>query len=92
MRKSISALECKQNKKQFYIPKGFAHGYLVLSEKAEFCYKCTDFYHPGDEGGVRYDDPQIGIKWPIQDPNELILIERDLNWKGIEQIECLPRM
>ena len=81
-----------ENKKQFYIAKGFAHGYLVLSEKAEFCYKCTDFYHPGDEGGVRYDDPQIGIKWPIQDPNELILIERDLNWKGIEQIECLPRM
>ncbi len=81
-----------ENKKQFYIPKGFAHGFLVLSERAEFCYKCTDFYHPGDEGGVRYDDPQIGIKWPIQDQKNLIIVERDLNWKGIKQIECLPKI
>lgn len=54
----------EENKKQFYISEGFAHGFLVLSDEAEFCYKCTDFYHPGDEGGVAWNDPDIGIKWP----------------------------
>lgn len=49
---------------QFYIPQGFAHGFLVLSEIAVFAYKCTDFYHPEDEGGIRWDDPEIGIEWP----------------------------
>ncbi len=52
------------NKKQFYISQGFAHGFLVLSDTAEFCYKCTDFYHPGDEGGLAWNDPAIGIQWP----------------------------
>jgi dTDP-4-dehydrorhamnose 3,5-epimerase len=46
------------------IPKGFAHGFLVLSDIAEFCYKCDDFYHPGDEGGLAWNDPTIGINWP----------------------------
>lgn len=54
----------EENKKQFYIPEGFAHGFLVLSDVAEFCYKCTDFYHPGDEGGLAWNDPSIGIQWP----------------------------
>ena len=54
----------KENKKQFYISEGFAHGFLVLSDKAEFCYKVTDFYHPGDEGGLAWNDPTIGIEWP----------------------------
>ena len=54
----------EENKKQFYIPEGFAHGFLVLSDIAEFCYKCTDFYHPGDEGGLAWNDPEIGITWP----------------------------
>lgn len=54
----------EENKKQFYIPEGFAHGFLVLSEIAEFCYKCTDFYHPGDEGGIAWNDPELGIEWP----------------------------
>lgn len=54
----------EENKKQFYIPEGFAHGFLVLSDIAEFCYKCTDFYHPGDEDGVAWNDPEIGIVWP----------------------------
>lgn len=54
----------EENKKQFYIPEGFAHGFLVLSEIAEFCYKCTDFYHPGDEGGIAWNDPELGIAWP----------------------------
>lgn len=53
-----------ENKKQFYISEGFAHGFLVLSDMAEFCYKCTDFYHPGDEGGLAWNDPAIGIEWP----------------------------
>lgn len=53
----------EENKKQFYIPEGFAHGFLVLSDVAEFCYKCTDFYHPGDEGGLAWNDPEIGIDW-----------------------------
>ena len=53
-----------ENKKQFYIPEGFAHGFLVLSDVAEFCYKCTDFYHPGDEGGLAWNDPDIDVKWP----------------------------
>ena len=54
-----------ENMKQFYISEGFAHGFLVLSEKAEFCYKVTDFYHPGDEGGLAWNDPEIGIDWPM---------------------------
>lgn len=54
----------EENKKQFLIPKGFAHGFLVLSDAAEFCYKCDDFYHPNDEGGVAWNDPEIGIVWP----------------------------
>ena len=54
----------EKNKKQFYISEGFAHGFLVLSDEAEFCYKCTDFYHPGDEGGLAWNDPDIGIEWP----------------------------
>ncbi len=53
-----------ENKKQFYISEGFAHGFLVLSDEAEFCYKVTDFYRPGDEGGIAWNDPAIGIVWP----------------------------
>lgn len=53
-----------ENKKQFLIPKGFAHGFQVLSPMAEFCYKCDDFYHPDDEGGLAWNDPDIGIDWP----------------------------
>ncbi len=54
----------EENKKQFLIPKGFAHGFLVLSDVAEFCYKCDDFYHPNDEGGLAWNDPTIGVVWP----------------------------
>ena len=54
----------EENKKQFLIPRGFAHGFLVLSDIAEFCYKCDDFYHPNDEGGLAWNDPSIGIVWP----------------------------
>jgi dTDP-4-dehydrorhamnose 3,5-epimerase len=64
-----------QNNKQLYIPKGFAHGYLVLSETAELVYKCDEFYHPEDEGGLIWNDETIGIKWPKVD--ELIMSEKD---------------
>ena len=67
----------EENKKQFYIPEGFAHGFFVLSETAEFCYKCTDFYYPEDEGGVRFDDPAIGIEWPLIPGVEPILSPKD---------------
>lgn len=85
-----------ENKKQFYISEGFAHGFLVLSDEAEFCYKVTDFYHPNDEGGLAWNDPEIGIKWPnvvgeyqgnasaegytLADGTKLILSEKDQKW------------
>lgn len=74
----------EENKKQFYVSEGFAHGFLVLSDVAEFCYKCTDFYHPGDEGGLLWNDKEIGIKWPIEDSMNLLLSERDTLWKGLQ--------
>lgn len=89
-----------ENKKQFYIPEGFAHGFLVLSDTAEFCYKVTDFYHPGDEGGLAWNDPEIGIDWGVEgvyggsadsdgyalkDGTPLILSEKDKNWGGITE-------
>ena len=55
----------EENKVQFLIPKGFAHGFLVRSDEAEFCYKCDDFYHPDDEGGIAWNDPSIGVKWGV---------------------------
>ncbi len=64
-----------ENKKQFYVPEGFAHGFLVRSETAEFCYKVTDFYHPGDEGGIMWNDPEIGIDWG--DVSDIVLSEKD---------------
>ena len=73
----------EENKKQFFIPKGFAHGFLVLSDYAEFAYKCTDFYHPNDEGGLAYNDPEIGVEWPVPEGMELILSEKDKLWGGI---------
>ena len=86
----------EENKKQFYISEGFAHGFLVLSDTAEFCYKVTDFYHPGDEGGIAWNDPGIGICWPevtgeytgsadpsvytLSDGTPLNLSEKDKGW------------
>ncbi|HHW68653.1 MAG TPA: dTDP-4-dehydrorhamnose 3,5-epimerase [Epulopiscium sp.] len=76
------------NKKQFYIPEGFAHGFLVLSDEAEFVYKCTDFYHPEDESGIRWDDKEIGIKWPIDSlgNTNLVLSKKDEKWNGIDSL------
>lgn len=91
-----------ENKKQFYVSPGFAHGFLVLSETAEFCYKVTDFYHPGDEGGLAWNDPAIGITWPevlgiypgsacadaytLQDGTKLILSDKDQKHPGLHQV------
>lgn len=89
----------EKNRKQFLIPRGFAHGFLVLSDTAEFCYKCDDFYHPDDEGGLAWNDPEIGIVWPgIQGSyngsadargytmhgDPLHLSEKDQKWLGIK--------
>lgn len=91
-----------ENKKQFLIPKGFAHGFLVLSDIAEFCYKCDDLYHPNDEGGMAWNDPKIGIVWPrlegdyrgsasskgySVDGVALNLSEKDQKWLGISETE-----
>ncbi len=86
----------EENHRQFFIPEGFAHGFLVLSDRARFCYKVTDFYHPGDEGGVAWNDPGIGVVWPevtgdypgsadpsgyrLSDGTPLNLSEKDTKW------------
>ncbi len=75
----------EENKKQFYIPEGFAHGFLVLTNEAEFVYKCTDYYHPEDEGGILWNDPEIGIDWPLDKVEEVILSEKDKNWKSLKE-------
>lgn len=90
----------EENKKQFFIPKGFAHGFLVLSDVAEFCYKCDDFYHPNDEGGLAWNDPAIGIDWGVignyngtasaegyalKDGTKLNLSEKDQKWLGLKE-------
>lgn len=75
----------EENKKQFFIPKNFAHGFFVLSDYAEFAYKCTDFYHPDDEGGILYNDPDIGIEWPVPQGMELIMTDKDKNWGSFRE-------
>lgn len=66
-----------ENKKQFYVPEGFAHGFVVLSETATFVYKCTQLYDPTDEGGLMWNDPEIGINWQIPDGMEILLSDKD---------------
>lgn len=75
----------EENKKQFYIPKGFAHGFVVLSDTAEFVYKCTELYHPEDEGGILWNDPEIGIVWPVDGMADLIFSEKDKKWKTLTE-------
>ena len=74
----------EENKKQFYIPGDFAHGFLVLSDEAEFVYKCTEYYHSEDEGGILWSDPTIGIVWPLDKVEEIILSEKDKQWKALK--------
>ena len=79
-----SIILSEENKKQFYIPEGFAHGFLVLSDDAEFTYKCTEFYDPEDEGGILWNDSSIAIDWPT-DNIEIMLSEKDEKWQTIEE-------
>ncbi len=67
----------EENNRQFFIPKNFAHGFLVLSDEAEFVYKVDDFYHPNDEGGLMWNDPDIGIDWPVEEGAQIILSDKD---------------
>lgn len=76
----------EENRRQLYIPEGFAHGFLVLSDIAEFAYKCTDFYHPEDEGGLSWNDPEVGIEWPLDRVGELIMSEKDRAWGNLSSI------
>ena len=98
--KWYGVLLTEENKKQFLIPKGFAHGFLVLTDVAEFCYKCDDFWHPNDEGGLAWNDPAIGIEWPelvgeykgsadsegytLSDGTALNLSDKDKKWDTLE--------
>jgi dTDP-4-dehydrorhamnose 3,5-epimerase len=96
-----------ENRKQFYVSPGFAHGYLVLTDEAEFCYKTTDYYHPQSEGGIAWNDPNIGIQWPgvegvspgaasfdgyrLADGTPVTLAARDQAWGGLETAFRFPR-
>ena len=78
------------NKKQFLIPEGFAHGFIVLSDVAEFVYKCTDFYHPNDEGGIIWNDSSISIEWPLDEiggEQNLIFSDKDQKWPTFEEFK-----
>lgn len=98
--KHYGVLLTEDNRKQYLIPRGFAHGFLVLSDEAEFCYKCDDFYHANDEGGLAWNDPEIGIEWPnligeykgnatcegyqLEDGSPIILSDKDQKWLGLK--------
>ena len=73
-----------KNKKQFWIPPGFAHGFLVLSDIADFEYKCTDYYDPSDEGSILWNDPDLNISWPTENP---ILSTKDLNASSLDSLK-----
>ena len=75
-----------ENRRQMYIPEGFAHGFLVLSEEAEFAYKCTNFYFPEDEGGYPWDDPAFQIKWPLKKVSKLFLSDKDKKYLPFEEV------
>ncbi|MBU3101551.1 dTDP-4-dehydrorhamnose 3,5-epimerase [Clostridium frigoriphilum] len=76
-----------ENKKQFYVPEGFAHGFLVLSDVAVFNYKCTDYYAPEYDSGVLWNDEDIAIKWPLDGIEEILLSDKDKIQKGLKDLE-----
>lgn len=77
----------EENKKQFYIPQGFAHGFLVISDVAVFNYKCTDFYAPEYDGGVMWNDPEINIKWPLEGIENILLSEKDKKHPNLKDLD-----
>ena len=79
------------NKKQFYVPEGFAHGFLVLSEEAEFVYKCTEVYHPEEEDGIKWDDEDIAIQWPVDKVQDITLSEKDLILQSLKDNNYLEK-
>ena len=83
--KWFGVLLSDENKRMFMIPRGFAHGFVVLSESATFTYKCDEFYHPEDEGGIKWNDKEIDIKWPID--FEPILSEKDKRHPCLKEVE-----
>ncbi len=76
-----------ENKKQFYVPEGFAHGFLVVSDTATFNYKCTDFYAPEYDSGLLWNDPEVGIEWPLDGIEEILLSEKDKNQKTLKELD-----
>lgn len=76
-----------ENKRQFYVPEGFAHGFLVLSDEAVFNYKCTNLYAPEYDGGLLWNDPEVGIEWPLDGIDEIILSEKDKNQKTLKELD-----
>lgn len=83
--KYVGVILSEENKKQFFVPRGFAHGFLVLSEEAEFVYKCDDLYHPEDEGGLIYNDETVNIDWP--QTTDFILSEKDKNFPTFKKLD-----
>ena len=83
--KWFGAILSEENKKQLFIPPCFAHGFVVLSDEAEFVYKCTEFYHGEDESGIIWNDPDIDIEWPIDDIEELIFSDKDKEWPTLAE-------
>ncbi len=81
----VGVVLSEENKRQFLIPRGFAHGFLVMSDYAEFAYKCDEIYHPEDEGGIMWNDPVIGIEWP--EIGEIILSEKDKVQPSLEDLK-----
>ena len=88
--KWFGVLLSDENKRQFYIPEGFAHGFVVLSDEAEFVYKCTNFYDPSSEAGLMWNDPDIGIEWPIKEDMEILLSDKDKKHPSLKRIYKRP--
>jgi dTDP-4-dehydrorhamnose 3,5-epimerase len=76
-----------ESHRQFFVPAGFAHGYLALSETVVFAYKCSDFYHREDEGGLLWNDPDVGIEWPLEGIGAPLLSEKDRRMPALKDLE-----
>lgn len=83
--KWVGVILSDENNRQLYIPPKFAHGFLVLSDEAEFQYKCTEFYHGDDESGIIWNDEDISVDWPLDDIDEIILSDKDKEWLPLKE-------